>query len=351
MARSNRVSVPNGTYHVTTRIVNRERWLADGGFKDEIVSWLYGVAEFSGVELLAWCVMDNHLHLLVHVPTIPAEYRLDPSAAPASHAFGMRPPECNAPLWCRPGDRPRPAARPETGFALPDDELRRRLVALLGSRAASAHLRRWERMRAEGASGAAAAEIDRHCRRMYNLSQFVKTLKERIARGVKARRPHVGHVFEGRFHSGLVEDAARELVSLYIDYNPRKAGLVEDGGNSRWSSFGVACGDGPRAAACRAAYERLYHRPWEAVRERILSAFHARLPYGEDVERRLERGEITLTPAQLVKLRVPALSRGAYVARSVAFGHDVVRRLGRGFPCPSPRSLAWLVARVRWAAA
>ena len=95
----NRISVPDGTYHVTSRIVNREMWLDDPSLKDEIVSWIYGVAAFSGVELLAWAVMDNHFHLVVLVPVPPRELWCDPDGQPDTHAFGMRPPErrCEGP--------------------------------------------------------------------------------------------------------------------------------------------------------------------------------------------------------------------------------------------------------------
>ena len=114
MARKNRVSIPDGTYHITSHIVNRQMWFKDPKLKDEIVGWLYGVAAFSGVELLSWCIMDNHFHILVHVPEVPEQYRLDPDDPPASHAFGMRPPECNPALWS-PADGvcPQTAARPE----------------------------------------------------------------------------------------------------------------------------------------------------------------------------------------------------------------------------------------------
>ena len=71
MARSNRLQVPDGTYHVTTRFVNREFWLEDPKLKDRFVEDLYCVARFSGVDLLSWTVMDNHLHLFVRVPPVP----------------------------------------------------------------------------------------------------------------------------------------------------------------------------------------------------------------------------------------------------------------------------------------
>lgn len=114
MARRNRVSVPNGTYHVTSRIVNREHWFDNPDLKDEIVSWIHGIACFSGIELLAWAVMDNHFHLVIHVPNPPAASWEDSTDEPESYAFGMRPPECRAQLWspCSvEGDSPH-AARP-----------------------------------------------------------------------------------------------------------------------------------------------------------------------------------------------------------------------------------------------
>ena len=82
MARKNRIHVPNGTYHVTSRLAERAHWLHDPSFKDMIVSWMHRVAEFTGIQLLAWCVMDNHFHMLVYVPEVPDEYRLDPSESP-----------------------------------------------------------------------------------------------------------------------------------------------------------------------------------------------------------------------------------------------------------------------------
>ena len=363
MARKNRVSIPDGTYHITSRIVSRQMWFRDPKLKDEIVGWLYGVAAFSGVELLAWCVMDNHFHILVHVPEVPDEYRLDPDDPPASHAFGMRPPECNPALWapaegdCPPtapsgdGACPRAAARPATGFMLSDEEMLGRLGHLYGSPKRIRSLRTmWAEMRAHGNGAAVDAMKERYCRRMYNVSQFVKTLKERIAQAINRRTGHVGHVFEGRFHSGLVErdPSVATTMALYIDFNPHKAGLVRRGGHYAWSSFGQACGAGAHAAECRAAYERLFGCSWPEARELILETFAARLPAVDNLHERLKSGGIRLTPAQLIHLRVPALSRGAFVGRSRTFGEDCTARLAPRFPRPSFRSLKWLERTVDW---
>ena len=99
MARKNRVSVYDGVYHVTTRIANRAMLLKPDEVKERLMKWIVSVANFSGVEVWGFTVMDNHLHLIVHVPPVPDEYWLDANEEPAAYAFGMRPPECRVPLW------------------------------------------------------------------------------------------------------------------------------------------------------------------------------------------------------------------------------------------------------------
>ena len=350
MARKNRVVVPGGTYHVTSRLAERAHWLEDPRLKDEIVRWLHDIAEFSGVELLAWCIMDNHFHILVHVPEVPDQYRAVPSEEPAAYAFGMRPAECNPPLWPSAGDSPR-AERPLTGFALPDGEMVRRLSALYGARRADAFRRRWEGLRSKGQDAVVEAEKERFCRRMYSLSPFVKTFKERIAFRVNRRLGRSGHVFEGRFFSGLVDEAsARRMVSLYIDCNPVRAGLAKDPSGYAWCGY-AAARDARSAYGerCRRGYEATFGMGWADADRAMREAFRARLP--ANARERLERGEIQLSPSQIVHLRVPELSFGAYVSRHADFARRALGRLARGFPAASARSLERLVAMVDWDAA
>ena len=54
------------------------------------------------------------------------------------------------------------------------------------------------------------------------------------------RRGAVGHVWQGRFKSPLVQDDDHALVVLrYIEANPLRAGMVADLGEYPWSSYGV----------------------------------------------------------------------------------------------------------------
>ena len=74
MARKNRISLPDAIYHVTTRIAHRAMLLAGDAIKDKVFRLIYDCAVFSGVEVLACCVMDNHLHIFLHVPKVPEEF-------------------------------------------------------------------------------------------------------------------------------------------------------------------------------------------------------------------------------------------------------------------------------------
>ena len=86
MARKNRVSVYDGIYHVTSRIANRAMLLAEGEVKDKVMEWVVSVAAFSGVEVWAFCIMDNHLHLFVRVRPNAA----NPSGPPAGTVPRLR---------------------------------------------------------------------------------------------------------------------------------------------------------------------------------------------------------------------------------------------------------------------
>ena len=337
MARKNRVVCRDAFYHVTSRVVNRAFLLADPAFKDEMAEWIYGVAGYCGVDVLAWCIMDNHFHLLVHVPEVPERYRTGP-AVPDSHAFGMRPPECNPPRWEPAGGEdgaPTAAARPETGFSMSDEEMLGRLAMLYGARRARAVRLGWERLRADGRGAEVEAEKDRHCRRMYNLSLFVKTLKERVAQRLNRRTGRRGQLWDGRFHSGVVEGSAAVLgvVAAYIGRNPVRAGIVRSPACYRWSSLAQALGDGTHAERCRAGYERLLGRPWDECRRVLLAATTA-----DDAGR---GGGTALREAWT---GASAVMAGAFVGVGEAFAAAVSAAVPVGFPCASVRRC---VARCR----
>ena len=283
MARKNRMSVPGAVYHVTTRIAHQAMLLADDLTKEKIFSLVYSCAAFSGVEVFACCIMDNHMHILLHVPRVPERFWTESGVEPDSYAFGMRPPECRDPMWPRPSKETAPPPRPGLGFMIEDEELLLRLAAIYGARKAKAIVDGWHRLEGMGCAERADAHRERLCRRMYNVSQYMKTLKESVTRIFNSPHGefrHVGALWQGRFYSGIVEPRAAVLaiVAAYIAYNPVKAGIAGSPAAWRWSSFARAHGTDAAAMECRRMYERMLDCSWDEACARIEAIFADGLP-------------------------------------------------------------------------
>ncbi len=76
-----------------------------------------------------------------------------------------------------------------------------------------------------------------------NLSLGMKDLDGNYASSFNMRHRRVGHLFQGRFRSHLV-DSETYLLSLarYIVLNPVRAGMVESPGQWKWSSYHATAG-------------------------------------------------------------------------------------------------------------
>ena len=59
-------------YHCYSRVVGKER-LLDERCREKFAGEILRVAKFSGVEVLSWCVLSNHFHILLRVPEESAE--------------------------------------------------------------------------------------------------------------------------------------------------------------------------------------------------------------------------------------------------------------------------------------
>ena len=191
MARSRRVeSERAANYHVVSRCNNRSFFFANGKLKDEILDLLVRAAAFSGVDIMASCLMDNHFHVVIHVPKPDGE--------------------------------------------IPAAEVLRRIGILKGATQAEILRRRW----AELGEAALESRLAPWRRRMQSLREFVKTFKEQVNLACKrADAERTGTLFEGRYHSTLIE-GGRYLAACirYVEYNPIRAGLVRRAADYRWST-------------------------------------------------------------------------------------------------------------------
>ena len=65
MARTARTVGDSGIYHVMLRGINRQRIFEDDEDRDRFLEILKKSREKDGFDLIAWCLMPNHVHLLI----------------------------------------------------------------------------------------------------------------------------------------------------------------------------------------------------------------------------------------------------------------------------------------------
>ena len=124
---------------------------------------------------------------------------------------------------------------------LPESEVLRRVGVLYGEDRRDALEKRLAGFREEGDDTTVAAELAKLRARMGDLSEFMKTFKQRISQWYNSNYSHEGTLWGGRFKSVLVEDG-RYLHNLvaYIHGNPIRAGLVTRAADYEWSAPGAA---------------------------------------------------------------------------------------------------------------
>lgn len=189
---------PSAIYHCLSRVVDR-RFIFDDLEKQRFLDLLRECADFCEVRILTFCLMSNHFHLLVEVPAPPPN--------------------------------------------LPSAEVLLDKLARLSSRqdlqAFRNHIDHFRRL---GDPAAEAAFLAPFHARLWNLSAFLKLLKQRFSLSYNRRHGRCGTLWEERFKSVLVQGTGHPLLTLaaYIDLNPVRAGLVQDPKDYRWCGYAEA---------------------------------------------------------------------------------------------------------------
>jgi REP element-mobilizing transposase RayT len=180
-----------------SRTVNGEAFF-DSREKEVLRKMLHQVADFSGVEVLTFCLMNNHFHLLVRVP--PAE-------------------------------------------GVSDEELLRR-YRVLYPKPTTYETASIEVITKELMAGGSDAEAIRArlLARMGDVSAFMKTLKQRFSTWFNKTHDRFGPLWSDRFKSVLVEGKGNVLQTMaaYIDLNPVRAGIVQDPKDYRFCGYAEA---------------------------------------------------------------------------------------------------------------
>ena len=180
-------------YHCMSRVVGGQALLDDVG-KEKLVALVRQLAAFCGVEVITYCVMSNHFHLLLRVPE-----QADPS----------------------------------------DAQLVERMSALYGKKGLWVSLAR-QSLKEQGRVDPVLRQS--MLERMGDVSAFMKELKQRFSRWYNRRGQRYGTLWAERFKSVVVEDqpGVVETMAAYIDLNPVRAGLVGDPKEYRFCGYGAA---------------------------------------------------------------------------------------------------------------
>jgi putative transposase len=76
-----------------------------------------------------------------------------------------------------------------------------------------------------------------------NLSDFIRTLNSEYSTAFNRRHAHIGHTFEQRFHSVVVQrEKYLRRVARYVALNPVKARLCRDAGEWEWGTHRALAG-------------------------------------------------------------------------------------------------------------
>ena len=282
-------------YHCMSRIVHGEMRLNERE-KERFRKTMRVVAEFAGVEILTYALMNNHIHILLMVPE-----------------------KCE----------------------IPEEEVLRRIKVLYGKVRAANVAFELKQLRDEDRTPEADALLRSYTYRMHDLSQFMKMLMQRITMSYNKRHDLRGHLWEQRFKSILVEGNPDAITTMatYIDLNAVRAGIVKDPKDYRFCGYGEAVAGnqtarqgmqsicailgqtGSWSTNAKVYRKLLYIRGGATKKDNPIDR--------EKIEKVLEEGG-RLSKAELLHCRLRYLSDGV-VLGSKAFVEDVFQQHRREF--------------------
>ncbi|NCD32983.1 MAG: hypothetical protein EOL87_06120 [Spartobacteria bacterium] len=187
-------------YHCMSRIVGRDMLLGTRE-KEHMRRLIRRVEGFTGVHVLTYAVMTNHIHLLLEEPE-----RSDVQS-------------------------------------ITEGELMRRLAYLYTEDEVDEIRVRWAEWKLVGLMNLVKEDKQRYLVRMHDISEFMKQVKQRFSCWYNRNNGRCGTLWDHRFKSVLVEDGlALRTMAAYIEMNPVRAGMVGDPKEYRFCGLGEAMG-------------------------------------------------------------------------------------------------------------
>lgn len=191
-------------FHVISRVVDK-RFIFGEKEKGVFLGMMRKMEAFCGVEIMSYCIMDNHFHILLHVP-----------------------------------------ARPE---AISKEVIRERMRLIYDSKKMNRIDAEINEKKSLGQKDFEENFYEKQRVRMYDLSNFVREIKLRFSKWYNASNERSGTLWEERFKSLVVEgeEGAMSRIAAYIELNPVRAGIVDQPHEYRWCSYTEAVAGGSKA--------------------------------------------------------------------------------------------------------
>jgi putative transposase len=293
-----------------SRTVNGER-IFDDTSKEVLRKHLWNVADYCGIEVITYAVVENHFHVMVHVP----------QKAELSDAELLRRYEVL---------HPRPS--PSRGARL---EVIRKQLEANGEEA-----QKWRR---------------RQQAMMGDLSPFMQLFKQGFSTWFNKSHNRFGTLWAARFKSVLVEGPGPllQILSAYVDLNCVRANIRADPKDYRFCGYAEAVAGNPRArqGLSRVCREQDWEQVQAAYRQILFGAGSAPRREGATIDSEAfarvmaEGGKLALS--EVLRCRVRYFTEGA-VLGSKAFVESHLaayrRRTGGGektLPRPLPNWGDW----------
>ena len=219
--RMPRMKVPAGTdgiYHCYSRVVDG-KFIFGRREKEQFLRMMWHIGDFLGIQVLDYVVMSNHYHQILFVPGI---------------------------------------------VELSNEQLLDRLRVYYGQTSAP-YLKFSQAMQ----KGDKSPDLLRpqHIRRMANLSEFKKTLKQGFSTWYNTRKGRKGTLWMERFGSTITEDSPHPAMAMgaYVDLNPVRASLVDDPKDYPYCGYAAALAGNKR---CRKGIMRIQQMDcWDKASE------------------------------------------------------------------------------------
>lgn len=267
-------------YHLISRTVGGEFYLGDVE-KEKLQSIIMSFSKLYFVQVLGFCIMDNHFHLLI---------------------------------------------KSETEDKYSDEEVLSRLESFYPDK-----------------KEVLKYNLSYYRKKLSDISEYMKSIKLTFSRWYNKVNDRKGYFWGDRFKSVLVESGNALLNTLaYIDLNPIRAGIVEKPEDYRWSSIGYRVGTGNKGDFL--SFEGIFDKADKdsikryrelVYRAGVLNKDNLSSIDLEELEKESDRN-FELSVSELCKHRVRYFTDGAVIGSKefvmsayAAFGDIIIRKKER----------------------